>query len=363
MKINGKHYRSIELNQDGWSVRIFDQRKLPWELVEVKLIEMQQAARAISEMWTRGAPMIAVTAAYGLCLALRQDSSDENLENAYKHLLATRPTAINLRWALDEMMIAVKPMQGQARIDAAYKRAGEICDEDVEINRNIGLNGLPLIQKLAEKKGNKPLNILTHCNAGWLATVDYGTISAPIYMAHDEGLDIHVWVDETRPRNQGALLTAYELQQHGVPHTVVADNAGGHLMQKGLVDLCLVGTDRVTRNGDVCNKIGTYLKALAAKDNNVPFYIALPYPTIDYRMESGDLIPIEERSAAEVTHMTGRTDDGTISEFQITLSGASNPAFDITPAHLVTGYITERGILKKVCDGEKNEPVFMEDAA
>ena len=203
----------------------------------------------------------------------------------------------------------------------------------------------------------------THCNAGWLATVDYGTISAPIYMAHDAGIDIHVWVDETRPRNQGALLTAYELQQHGVPHTVIADNAGGHLMQQGQVDLCLVGTDRVTRNGDVCNKIGTYLKALAAHDNNVPFYIALPYPTIDYSMESGDLIPIEERSAKEVTHMTGRMSDGQIEEFKITLSDASNPAFDITPARLVTGYVTERGILEKVCDGESDEPIFLKNVA
>lgn len=363
MKINGTHYRSIALNDDGWSVRIFDQRKLPWELVHVQLTEMEQAARAISEMWTRGAPLLAATGIYGLCLALRKDASDENLSAAYKTLLATRPTAVNLRWALDEIMSVVKPLQGEARMAAAYKRAGEICDEDVEINRNIGLSGLPLLRKMSEAKGGKTLNILTHCNAGWLATVDYGTISSPIYMAHDEGIDIHVWVDETRPRNQGALLTAYELQQHGVPHTVIADNAGGHLMQKGQVDLCLTGTDRVTRNGDVCNKIGTYLKALAAKDNNVPFYIALPYPTIDYSMESGDLIPIEERDSREVTHMSGLKADGSVEEFQITLSEGANPAFDITPAHLVTGYITERGILKKVCDGESDEPVFMQDAA
>jgi len=363
MKINGVHYRSIALNDDGWSVRIFDQRQLPWNLVHVQLTEMEQAATAISEMWTRGAPMIAATAAYGLCLALRKDASDENLQAAYKTLLATRPTAVNLRWGLDEMMAAVKGAQGQARVDAAYKRAGEICDEDVEINRNIGLSGLPLLQKMAEAKGGKTLNILTHCNAGWLATVDYGTISSPIYMAHDAGLDIHVWVDETRPRNQGALLTAYELQQHGVPHTVIVDNAGGLLMQQGQVDLCLVGTDRVTRNGDVCNKIGTYLKALAAHDNNVPFYIALPYPTIDYSMESGDLIPIEERSAREVTHISGLNADGAVEEFQITLSGAANPAFDITPARLVTGYITERGILSKVCDGDSNAPVYAKDAS
>ena len=363
MKINGTHYRSIALNDDGWSVRIFDQRKLPWELVHVQLTEMEQAARAISEMWTRGAPLLAATGIYGLCLALRKDASDESLEAAYKTLLATRPTAVNLRWALDEMVDAVKPYPEGARVEVAYARAAAICDEDVEINRNIGLSGLPLLKKMSEAKGGKTLNILTHCNAGWLATVDYGTISSPIYMAHDEGIDIHVWVDETRPRNQGALLTAYELQQHGVPHTVIADNAGGHLMQKGQVDLCLTGTDRVTRNGDVCNKIGTYLKALAAKDNNVPFYIALPYPTIDYSMESGDLIPIEERDSREVTHMSGLKADGAVEEFQITLSEGANPAFDITPARLVTGYITERGILEKVCDGESDEPVFMQDAA
>ncbi len=353
MKIEGVHYRSIELNSDGWSVRIFDQRKLPWELVHVHLTEARQAARAISEMWTRGAPLLAAVGAYGLCLALRDDASDENLEHAYDILLATRPTAINLRWALDEVASAAKQFQGDARVKAAYKRAGEICDEDVEINRNIGLNGLPLLRKMSKDKGGATLNILTHCNAGWLATVDYGTITAPIYMAHDAGIDIHVWVDETRPRNQGALLTAYELQQHGVPHSVISDNAGGHLMQNGKVDLCLLGTDRVTRNGDVCNKIGTYLKALAAHDNNVPFYIALPYPTIDYSMESGDLIPIENRDGREVTHMVGRCEKGKLQEFQITLSSASNPAFDVTPARLITGYITERGIIEKVCDNQE----------
>lgn len=360
MKIDGTHYRSIELNSDGWSVRIFDQRKLPWDLVHVNLTDLEQAALSISEMWTRGAPLLAAVAAYGFCLGLRADPSDDGVARAYDTLLATRPTAINLRWALDEMASAVKPYQGEERIAAAYKRAGEICDEDVEINRNIGLNGLPLLRKMSRDKGGKTLNILTHCNAGWLATVDYGTITSPIYMAHDEGLNIHVWVDETRPRNQGALLTAYELQQHGVPHSVIADNAGGHLMQKGEVDLCLVGTDRVTRNGDVCNKIGTYLKALAAKDNDVPFYIALPYPTIDYSMQSGDLIPIEQRDGREVTHMSGVNASGEVEEFKITRSGAANPAFDVTPARLVSGYITERGILKKVCDGESNNPVFME---
>ena len=238
MKIDGVHYRSIQLNDDGWSVRIFDQRQLPWELVHVTLTTMEQAATAISEMWTRGAPLLAAAGAYGFCLALRENASDENVNSAYDTLLATRPTAVNLRRNLDEMLAAIKDLPEGERVAAAYKRAGEICDEDVEINRNIGLNGLELLRKLAQEKNGEPLNILTHCNAGWLATVDYGTISAPIYMAHDEGINIHVWVDETRPRNQGALLTAYELQQHGVPHTVIADNAGGHLMQKGQVDLC-----------------------------------------------------------------------------------------------------------------------------
>ncbi|MGH1456729.1 MAG: S-methyl-5-thioribose-1-phosphate isomerase [Alphaproteobacteria bacterium] len=363
MKINGTHYRSIEVNDDGWSVRIFDQQKLPWELVNLKLETMEQAAYAIKEMQTRGAPMLAMTAAYGMCLALRQNASDENLQAAYGALLATRPTAVNLRWALDEVMNAVKDLPQDQRAAAAYARAGEMCDEDVEINRNIGLNGLKLLKKIAAAKNGETVNIMTHCNAGWLATVDYGTISAPIYMAHDAGLKIHVWVSETRPRNQGASLTAYELQQHGVPHTVIPDNASGHLMQKGRVDIVLTGTDRVTRNGDTCNKIGTYMKAVAAKHNNVPMFIALPYPTIDYTMQSGDLIPIEERSAREVTHITGLTGGGEIKEVKITGSNAFNPGFDVTPADLIAGYITERGILEKVCSGDTDEPVFMKDAA
>lgn len=363
MKINGTHYRSIEVNEDGWSVRIFDQQKLPWELINLKLETMEQAAYAIKEMQTRGAPMLAMTGAYGLALALRKDQSDENLQSSYKALLATRPTAVNLRWALDEIMNAVKDLPEGERVDAAYKRAKEMCDEDVEINRNIGLNGLKLLKKLSEAKGGDTINIMTHCNAGWLATVDYGTISAPIYMAHDEGIKVHVWVSETRPRNQGASLTAYELKEHGVPHTVIPDNASGHLMQKGQVDLVLTGTDRVTRNGDTCNKIGTYMKAVAAKHNNVPMYIALPYPTIDYTMESGDLIPIEERSQREVTHIAGLTEDGNVQEVRLTPSEAANPAFDVTPAELISGYITERGILEKVCNGDSDDPVFMKDVA
>lgn len=350
MNIDGIHYRSIALNDDGWSVRIFDQRKLPWVLEFVHLETMGQAARAISEMWTRGAPMIAATACYGMCLALREDASDSALQSAYKMLLATRPTAVNLRWGLDEMMKVLVPLPSSARVAAAYARAAEICDEDVAINRSIGLHGLEILREMAAAKQGQPLNILTHCNAGWLATVDYGTVTSPIYMAHDEGIPVHVWVDETRPRNQGASLTAFELAQHGVPHTVIADNAGGLLMRNGQVDLCIVGADRVTRNGDVCNKIGTYLKALAAFDNHIPFYIALPYPTIDYTLESGDLIPIEERSQQEVTRIAGMADNGDVVEVQITQSPAANPAFDITPARLVSGYITERGVYAQIPD-------------
>lgn len=339
MKIDGKSYRSIWLNDNGWSVHIFDQRALPWKLDIAELKTPQDAAIAIKDMWTRGAPLLAMTGAYGLALALREDPSDENMKANYDMLLATRPTAVNLRWALDEMMKAVKPVQGEARINAAYARAGQMCDEDVQTNKSIGEFGLPLIREAYAKNPNKPVNILTHCNAGWLATVDYGTATSPIYRAYDEGIDVHVWVDETRPRNQGALLTAYELQQHGVPHTVVSDNAGGLLMQQGKVDMVIVGTDRVTRNGDVCNKIGTYLKALAAHDNDVPFYVALPMTTFDETLDSGSLIPIEERSSDEVIYVEGET-----GRMKITNSPAANPAFDITPARLVTGYITEDGI-------------------
>jgi len=342
MKINGKSYRSIWLSGNGWSVHIFDQRVLPWELKIVELKNVEDAATAIKEMWTRGAPLLAMTAAYGLCLALRENPSDEALEAACSKLLKARPTAVNLRWALDKMKEAVKSLKGQARIDAAYKRAAELCDEDVAINKSIGEHGLPLIKSLAKKNPGRPVSILTHCNPGWLATVDFGTATAPVYRAHDEGIPVHVWVDETRPRNQG-VLTAYELAQHGVPHTVITDNAGGLLMQQGRVDLCIVGTDRVTRNGDFANKIGTYLKALAAYDNNVPFYVALPYTTFDDSLESGADIPIEERAAEEVSFVQGK--NGNV---QITESQVANPGFDITPARLVTGYITEKGVVAQI---------------
>ena len=344
MKIDGVPHRSIWLSDNGWSVLIFDQRKLPWRVAIAELTTIESAARAIKEMWTRGAPLIGATAAYGLSLGLRADPSDSALERDYQTLLATRPTAVNLRWALDRMKSAVEPHQGDRRVAAAYECARAICDEDVETNRSIGEHGVPLIDAVAREKPGHAVQILTHCNAGWLATVDYGTALAPIFLAHDRGVPLHVWVDETRPRNQGASLTAFELRHHGVPHTVIADNAGGLLMQQGKVDLCIVGTDRVARNGDVCNKIGTYLKALAAHDNKVPFYIALPLSTFDRSVATGGEIPIEERSADEVTVIHGRDEAGTITSVRITDSPASNPAFDVTPARLVTGYITENGV-------------------
>jgi methylthioribose-1-phosphate isomerase len=284
-----------------------------------------------------------------MALALRADASDEAIERAYATLLATRPTAINLKWALDEMVAAIRNRPREARIAAAYARATEICDEDVAINEAIGRHGLPLIEAIAAKKRpGERVNVLTHCNAGWLATVDVGTATAPIYLAHDKGVPLHVWVDETRPRNQGASLTAWELGHQGVPHTVIPDNTGGHLMQHGLVDLAIVGTDRVTANGDVCNKIGTYLKALAARDNGVPFYVALPSPTIDFTVADGLAeIPIEQRVADEVATIVGRTADGRIETVRIVPEGSAvaNYGFDVTPARLVTGLITERGIV------------------
>jgi methylthioribose-1-phosphate isomerase len=294
VKVKGKHYRSIWLNEDGWRVDIIDQTRLPHEFEIVTLETVEDAARAIEVMQVRGAPLIGATAAYGMCLALREDASDEALEAADARLRRTRPTAINLMWALDEMLAAVRNLPRENRLQAAYARAAEICDQDVATNEAIGRNGLKLIEEIAASKPGQTVNILTHCNAGWIATVDWGTALAPIYMAHDKGLPVHVWADETRPRNQGAALTAWELGSHGVPHTIVVDNAGGHLMQHGQVDLVIVGTDRTARNGDVCNKIGTYLKALAAQDNDVPFYVALPHSTIDWTVADGVRdIPIE----------------------------------------------------------------------
>ncbi len=349
MKVDGKPMRTIWLEPDGWSVGIIDQTALPHHFVTARLTTLDETAHAIRAMLIRGAPLIGATAAYGMCLALRADASDEAIERAYATLIATRPTAINLRWALDEMVAAVRNRPRSERVAAAYRRAGGICEEDIAINTAIGRNGLPLIEAIAQrKKPGERVNVLTHCNAGWLAAVDVGTATAPIYLAHDSGIAVHVFADETRPRNQGASLTAWELGKHGVPHTVIADNTGGHLMQHGLVDLVIVGTDRVAANGDVCNKIGTYLKALAARDNNVPFYVALPSPTIDFTVADGVAdIPIEQREADELATMTGRTGDGRIETVRVVpeRSPVANYAFDVTPARLVTGLITERGVI------------------
>mgnify|MGYP001811928945 FL=1 len=352
MKIDGKPHRTIWLNKDGATVDIIDQTRLPHEFVIRGLRSWNDAAEAIYTMRVRGAPLIGATAAWGVALAMAEDPGNENLGRALEGLLGTRPTAVNLRWALDRMKKALKPLPADVRRDAAFELAVDICDEDVGINERIGGHGLAIIEKLRADKPGGEFHILTHCNAGWLAAVDWGTALAPIYRAHDAGIPVHVWVDETRPRNQGASLTAWELAAHGVPHDLVVDNAGGHLMQHGLVDICIVGTDRTAASGDVCNKIGTYLKALAAADNGVPFYVALPGPTIDWTINDGvSGIPIEERDPGEVTHIGGALDSGKTAEVRITPEGvtARNFAFDVTPARLVTGLITERG----VCDASR----------
>jgi len=345
MKIGGTPYRTIWIEEDGRAVAIIDQTRLPHAFETVSLRTVEDAARAISDMLVRGAPLIGATAAYGLCFAMATDPSDAALTAAHDRLLATRPTAVNLRWALDRMTSALAALPPAERLEAAYEEAARICDEDVETCRLIGVSGLKLIEEIAARKPG-PVNVLTHCNAGWLACVDWGTATSPVYQAHDRGIDLHVWVDETRPRNQGGSLTAFELASHGVPHTVIVDNAGGHLMQRGQVDLCITGTDRVAANGDVANKIGTYLKALAARDNDVPFYVALPHSTIDWTVAQGTDIPIEERVGTEVSRVTGRTAGGALTEVDILNPGSpvANPGFDITPARLVTGFITERGL-------------------
>ncbi len=352
MKINGQHYRSVwPIGEDAFG--IIDQTKLPHEFVTLTLRSAGDAAHAISTMQTRGAPLIGAVGAYGLALAMRDDASDENLIRVHDMLAETRPTAINLRWALGRMRDALLNQPRDQRAKLAWAEAAAIADEDVAMSMAIGEHGLKIIREIAARKPGKTVNILTHCNAGWLATVDYGTALAPIYLAHDAGLPLHVWVDETRPRGQGASLTAFELGGHGVKHTVLADNAGGHYMQAGQVDLVIVGTDRVTANGDVANKIGTYLKALAAKDNGVPFYVALPSSTIDWTLADGRAIPIEERSQDEVLKMTGRLPDGKVATVEIAAPGATaaNPGFDVTPARLVTGLITERGTCAATTEG------------
>lgn len=348
MRIDGQTYRTIFVADDAGTVSVIDQARLPFEFELVALRSMDDAARAIRDMTVRGAPLIGVTAAYGVALAMREDASDVNLERAISVLQATRPTAVNLHWALERMRTVLQLEPSSLRAALAYAEAAEIAEEDVAACESIGRHGRAVLERLAEQKGSgEALNILTHCNAGWLACVDWGTALAPVYAAHEAGLPVHVYVDETRPRSQGAFLTAFELGAHGIAHTVIADNAGGHLMQHGQVDVCIVGSDRTTATGDVANKIGTYLKALAAHDNGVPFYAALPSSTIDWSMDDGvRQIPIEERSAREVTHVRGRTADATLLEVQVVAPGSPvrNPGFDVTPARLVTGIITERGV-------------------
>ena len=355
MKVGDIHYRTIWLNKDGRSVDLIDQRWLPHEFRIETVGTVDGIATAIRDMWVRGAPLIGVTAAYGVAIRMQEDASDAALDDVWEKLHATRPTAINLRWALDAMRTALRKLQPSERAAAAFARAGAIADEDVGLNRNIGKHGLEIVRGIAaRKKAGQPVNILTHCNAGWLATVDYGTATAPIYLAMEQGIKIHVYVDETRPRNQGAHLTAWEMAGHGVPHTLIVDNAGGHLMQHSMVDMVIVGTDRTTAQGDVCNKIGTYLKALAARDNGVPFYVALPSPTIDWTVRDGVKdIPIEERSADEVSLVWGKDETGQVRRVRISPEStpAGNPAFDVTPARLVTGLITERGVAEASAEG------------
>ncbi|HEY4133756.1 MAG TPA: S-methyl-5-thioribose-1-phosphate isomerase [Alphaproteobacteria bacterium] len=350
MKVDGRLTRTIWLAADGRSVEVIDQTRLPHAFTTLRLAFMEEAAHAIRSMQVRGAPLIGATAAYGVALAMAADPSDSALDRAVAVLGETRPTAVNLHWALAEMQAVLRNRPQAERADLAYAKAAAICDEDVVTNRAIGGHGLALFREAYEAKGGpkaqgRPLRVLTHCNAGWLACVDWGTALAPIYLAHDEGMPLEVWVDETRPRTQGAL-TAWELKSHGVPHKVIVDNAGGLLMRQGQVDLCIVGTDRVAANGDVANKIGTYLKALAARDNGLPFYVALPGPTIDWSLPSGDAIPIEERAEEEVTLVTGRTADGGLATVSPYPAGtrASNAGFDVTPARLVTALVTERGV-------------------
>ena len=344
MLIQSQPFRTIW--QQANRVYIIDQTRLPFEFVTVELTYLAQMCDAIRQMQVRGAPLIGAAAAYGLALGIQQDASDEHLQAVVKQLVATRPTAVNLAWAAQRMQLTLMPLAVTQRATAAWLAAQAIADEDVAQNLAIGQHGKALIAEKATVNANQAVNILTHCNAGWLATVDGGTALAPIYAAHDAGLKVHVWVDETRPRNQGASLTAWELAQHSVPHTVIADNAGGHLMQHGQVDLVIVGADRVTSQGDVCNKIGTYLKALAAFDQQIPFYAAVPTPTIDWQIARGADIEIEMRDADEVAYIQGQTTAGQIQRIRVIPheSSALNPAFDVTPARLVTGMITERGV-------------------
>jgi len=361
MLVDGRSFRTIWLEDDR-SVSVIDQTVLPHRFAVRNLQTTGDAATAIRDMWVRGAPLIGAAAAFGVALAMRDDDSDSALHQACADLVGTRPTAVNLAWAIEEMKSLLAPLAPSQRCDVAYAAAAAIADEDAARNEALGKHGAKLLRSLAKNKtDNRPLNILTHCNAGWLAGVDWGMATAPIYKAQEDGLALHVWVDETRPRNQGASLTAWELGQQGVDHTIIVDNAGGHLMQKGMVDIVIVGADRVSAHGDVCNKIGTYLKALAARDNAVPFYVATPSPTIDFaardRLAS---TPIEIRSPEEVTHIAGVTARGDVETVRLTPLGsrALNVGFDVTPARLVTGLVTERGVL--AADFEQLRQAFPE---
>jgi methylthioribose-1-phosphate isomerase len=347
MRVHGRQFRTISVADDGATVAVIDQTRLPFDFEVRHLHTAAQAAEAISDMVVRGAPLIGVTAAYGMALGMRTDPSDAGLARVVQLLGATRPTAVNLRWALERMRSMLALEAPDRRAARAYEEAARIAEEDVAACASIGRHGRAVLEALQERRGGQPVRVLTHCNAGWLACVDWGTALAPVYAAHEAGMPVHVYVDETRPRNQGAALTAFELGAHGVPHTVIADNTGGHFMQHGEVDVCIVGSDRTTATGDVANKIGTYLKALAAYDNGVPFYAALPSSTIDWTLEDGVRdIPIEERSPREVTHVRGRAEDGRLTDVEVVAPGSAvaNPAFDVTPARLITGIITERGV-------------------
>ena len=352
MKIQNKEYRTIWYEENV--VKIIDQTKLPHQFIIKDLKTVKDAINAIKTMEVRGAPLIGGTAAYGMVLAIQENNDPDFIKKSSEELIESRPTAINLKWAVDRMMNKLSGINSDQILDIALKEAKEICDEDEKFCENIGINGLKIIEEIYNKT-RKTVNILTHCNAGWLATINWGTATSPIYHAHKKGIPVHVWVDETRPRNQGANLTSYELNEENIPNTIIADNTGGILMQRGDVDMCIVGTDRTLSNGDVCNKIGTYLKALAAHDNNVPFYVALPSSTIDWKIKEGKDIPIEERNSEELSHIEGVDENNEIKKILIypKKSKALNLAFDITPAKYVTGLITEKGISKASTEGLK----------
>ena len=353
MKIEGKEYRTIWYENS--IVKIIDQTKLPHQFKIKELNTLKDAINAIKSMEVRGAPLIGATAAYGIVLAIQENSNFEFIKNSADQLIQSRPTAINLKWAVDRMITKLSEINNGHLLEVAIKEALEICDEDERFCKSIGINGLKVIEDIYKIKKNT-INILTHCNAGWLATINWGTATSPIYHAHKKGIPVHVWVDETRPRNQGANLTSYELNEEGIRNTIIADNTGGILMQRGEVDMCIVGTDRTLSNGDVCNKIGTYLKALAAHDNNVPFYVALPSSTIDWNTKNSKDIPIEERSSEELSHIEGFDENNEIKKILIypKKSNAMNLAFDVTPAKYVSGLITEKGICEATPEGLKN---------